>query len=82
MIFPPFFFFYKGFKRGPYYYQGQQQPGADGRPQQGFVREECDGVARYYIAEFVDGKLHGHVVWYDSAGNVVWELDYLRSERQ
>ena len=42
---------------------------------------ERDVVAWYYIAEFVDGKRHGHIVMYDSAGNVQpWEWDYLRGE--
>ena len=82
MIFPPFFlYFFQGFKCGVCYYQGQQQRGANGAPQ-GFVRWEWDGGAGYYIGEFVDGKRHGHVVSYGSAGNVVWEADYLRDVYQ
>ena len=50
---------------------------ANGAPQ-GFVREEWDGGAGYYIEEWVDGMQHGHLVSYDSAGNVLWEGDYLR----
>ena len=62
---------------GGLYFRGQQPPLANGAPQ-GFVRREWDGGAWYYIVEFVDGKEHGHVVSYGSAGNVRWEEDWLR----
>ena len=62
------------------YCQGQQLPGPEGAPQ-GFVRGE-DGKAGYYIIEFVDGKLHGHFVSYDSAGNVQGEGDFLLGKLQ
>ena len=63
MISPPqvltFFFKKKGYEWGGWYYQSKQLPSPDGKPQ-GFVRMECDGRAWYRIAEFVDGKPHGH----------------------
>ena len=43
---------------------------------------EEDGGAEYYIAEFVDGKEHGHFVAYGPAGDVVWEDDYLLGKKQ
>ena len=80
MIFSPFFFFTQGFKWEGVYYQGQQLPGPEGAPQ-GFVREERDDDEWYYnICEYVDGKVHGHDVCYDGAGNLTWESDYLLNE--
>ena len=32
----------------------------------------------YMIAEYVDGKMHGHLVLYDRAGNVLGVEDWLR----
>ena len=46
------------------------------------MREESGGAAGYCISEYVDGKEHGHFVWYVSAGNVLGEDDYLRGMRQ
>ena len=81
MIFSPVFFFFtqefKCFFWGYSYYQGQQLPGPEGAPQ-GFVRWEIDGSAGYIIAEYVDGKEHGHVVCCNSAGIVKDEWDMLR----
>ena len=85
MISPPqvltFFFKKKGYEWEGYYCQSQQPPSPDGNPQ-GFVRRECDGVAWYIIAEFVDGKEQGHDVWYGPAGDVRWEGDWLLGEPQ
>ena len=82
--FSPFLFFLQGFNwggRGNSYYQGQRA-GADGAPQ-GFVRWESDRFKTWYqIGEFVDGKWHGHVVMYGSAGNVLEEGDCLRGDKQ
>ena len=77
-----YFFFLQGYKAGVGdYYQGLREPGPDGRPQDGFVRWESDGWAGYDIAEYVDGKLHGHRVSYSPAGDVQWERDFLRGVR-
>ena len=46
------------------------------------MRREWNGGAGYYIVEFVDGQRHGHLVLYDSAGNVRWEEDYLLGVQQ
>ena len=46
------------------------------------MRWEHDGGAGYVIAEFVDGKPHGHFVAYGSAGDVLEEGDFLRGEQQ
>ena len=43
---------------------------------------ECDGNAGYDIAEFVDGKRHGHEVRYGPAGDVEWEWDLLLNKMQ
>ena len=48
----------------------------------GFVRYERDGLAGYYIGEFVDGKRHGHLVVYDPAGDVLREYDWLLGVEQ
>ena len=40
------------------------------------------GGAGYCIEEYVDGKMHGHHVSYDSAGNVEWEDDFLEDVLQ
>ena len=78
-----YFFFLQGYKAGVgNYYQGLREPGPGGRPQDGFVRREWDGVAVYFIEEYVDGKLHGHRVWYGPAGNVLLEEDWLRGVLQ
>ena len=37
---------------------------------------------RYWIAEYVDGKWHGHEVLYGRAGDVRGEADWLRDELQ
>ena len=71
------FFFLQGFEWKGRYFHGQQLPSPDRAPQ-GFVRWERDGRAWYRIAEFVDGKWHGHDVEYDSAGDVLREWDCLR----
>ncbi len=64
---------------GSSYCQSKQLPSPDGKPQ-GFVRQECDGASWYNIAEFVDGKRHGHSVVYGRAGDVRWERDCLLGE--
>ena len=46
------------------------------------MRLERDGYAGYYIEEFVNGKVHGHVVRYDIVGDVKYEWDSLRGEAQ
>ena len=43
---------------------------------------EYDGWAEYDIAEYVDGKWHGHAVWYNRAGNVIEEADWLLDVHQ
>ena len=76
---PPFFlqgFVLKRHGDKSCYIRGQQRPGPEGRPQ-GFLREEFDGDAGYYIGEFVDGKRHGHEVYYGTAGDVQREGDYV-----
>ena len=77
-----FFFKKKGYKsKCGWYCQSKQLPSPDGNPQ-GFVRMECFDDAEYCIAEFVDGKRHGHRVEYGPAGNVQWEEDWLLGEYQ
>ena len=44
------------------------------------MRWELDGLAVYFIQEFVDGKAHGHRVQYGPAGDVLAEGDYLRDK--
>ena len=81
----PVFFFSQGYMwNGAYFQQSKQLRSPDGKPQ-GFVRQECDGDAgypRYIIAEYVDGKRHGHEVRYGRAGDVLGESDWLLGEYQ
>ena len=81
-----YFFFLQGFEWEGDYIRGQQPPSPDGAPQ-GFVRCELNGQAGedchadHYIAEYVDGKLHGHYVvfgWDHSLGEINREYDFLR----
>ena len=78
-FFALFFYIFQGFVWKGCYFQGRQDE--LGRPE-GIVRGEWDGEAVYCIGEFVDGKRHGHLVWYGRAGNVLWEGDWLRGEEQ